>query len=310
VTLGVYRPTGSAPAPAPAPTTTSTTLAPVTTTTTAPEVTTTTTGAPPEVTTTTTAAEVTTTTAAPEPPSVRASSESVSPRRPDGNGIPKVRPPTILLLNGGDGYRRVYETLAQRFAAQGFIVVVGCWYEHPTPLANRPDGIACVDGPAWKGMNSNSVADVDALVAAAVRVPDVDPARLAILGHSYGAGVALLRAANGRPEPVVSSSGFVARAPSRSGGLPTDEYAAEHAGSITAPVFVIHGVADPITPIGQAQALVASMPAGNPAVTDYFVAPASHGFPWQTEPLSNRPGEPMSQRYVEDVSAWLRFELA
>jgi dienelactone hydrolase len=215
----------------------------------------------------------------------------------------------LLILNGGDGFRRVYETLAQRFAAEGFTVIVGCWYEHPTPLAQRANGIACVDGPTWKGMNSSSVADLDALVAAAALVPEVDPTRLAILGHSYGAGVALLRAAKGHTEPVISSSGFVARYPTYDGGMPTDQYAAEVALGIHAAVLVVHGRADPITPLGQAQALVAAMPSANPATPDYFAAPASHGLPWQTEQLSDRPGAPMSQLYIEDISAWVHARI-
>lgn len=311
VTLGVFRPTG------PGPTTTTTTTQPPVTTTTAPEPVTTTTA--PEPVTTTTAPDVTTSTApepvttttAPEPPPDLtpniASTEPSPLTRPPGGS--KGRPPTLLILNGGDGFRNLYETLAQRFAAQGFIVIVGCWYEHPTPLAQRANGIACVNGPSWKGMNAGSVADLDALVSAAGLVPDVDPARLAILGHSYGAGVALLRAANGHNEPVISSAGFVARYPTYDGGLPTDEYATEVAGSINAPVFVIHGMVDPITPVGQAHALVAALRSRNPATVDYFVAPASHGFPWQTEQLNNRPGAPMWQRYIEDISFWAHAQL-
>ena len=303
VTLGVFRPTG--PRPIPPPSTTTSTQPPVTSTqppvtTTQPPVTTTT---APELVTTTTAPEVTTT-SAPEPPPASVGAATPTFVRPTPVG-PKGRPPTLLILNGGDGFRRGYETLAHRFVAQGFIAIVGCWYEQPTPLAKRVNGIACVNGPSWKGMNASSVADLDALVAAAAFVPDVDTARLAILGHSYGGGVALLRAAAGRPEPVISSSGFIARYPTYDGGLPTDQYAAERAGGIHSPVLVIHGRADPITPMGQAYAFVAAMPTSNPPTTDYFAAPASHMFPWQSEQLSDRPGAPMWQLYVQDISAWI-----
>jgi dienelactone hydrolase len=312
VTLGVFNPTASGPL-----TTTSTTQPPVTTTlppvttTTAAEPTTTTTSTP-EATTTTTAGTapepVTTTTTTPGPPPESVGTEpSPSVRPPAG---PKGREPTLLILNGGDGFRSLYETLAERFAAQGFLVIVGCWYEHPTPLAQRANGIACVNGPSWKGMNSSSVADLNALVDAAKLVPGVDPTQFAILGHSYGAGVALLRAATGHDEPVISSSGFVARFPTYDGGLPYDQYAAEVARSIHAPVLVVHGRADPITPIGQAQALVAALPSANPATTDYFMAPASHGLPWQIEQLNDRPGEPMWQRYIEDISFWVHARLS
>jgi dienelactone hydrolase len=210
---------------------------------------------------------------------------------------------TVLLLNGGDGFRRLYETLAQRFADQGLIAVVGCWYEHPSN--DRPDGIACTNGPTWKGMNSQSVADVDAVVTATARIPGVHDHRIVVVGQSYGGGVAMLRAAAGRPEPVVSASGFLARTPVLSPPRPTDEFAAESAGAIVPAVLVLHGVYDPITPIGQAEKFVAALPPSSNKTVIYYDRPASHGFPWQVEELANRPGAPMWQRYVDDIVAWI-----
>jgi dienelactone hydrolase len=215
-------------------------------------------------------------------------------------GRPRV---TVLILHGGDGFRRLYEDLAQRYAAQGFIAIAGCWFQADGPPPNA-DEISCRQGPSWKGMNSSSVADVDALVAAAGQVPGVDPSRLVVAGHSYGAGVALLRAAAGHDEPVVASSGFVASSPLGTAiPLPTDDFATNHAAAIHAPVLILHAATgiDFITPPGQAHALADALAAaGHPAATVYFASPAGHAFPWQA---------PFDTLYTADAAAWINTHL-
>jgi len=213
-------------------------------------------------------------------------------------------PITLLLLNGADGFRRTYEDLAQRFAARGFITVVGCWYDHPYDT-RMSDAIDCADGPTWKGMNQQSIADLDALVAATKHVPGVDASRLVIVGHSYGGGVAALRAAFGRTEPVVTSSGLLARDGFLGIPLVGDEFPADFARNVQSPVLVTQGRADGITPLSMAQAFVANLPPSNPATTIYYDAPAGHAFPWQTESAPDLPGAPLGQRYVDDVSEWI-----
>jgi dienelactone hydrolase len=94
-------------------------------------------------------------------------------------------------------------------------------------------------------MNTAAVADLDALVAATSLVPQVHEDRIVVSGQSYGAGVALLRAAAGRPNPVISVSGFLARTPVLSAPRPTDEFAAESAGAIVPDVLVVHAIHDP-----------------------------------------------------------------
>jgi dienelactone hydrolase len=223
-----------------------------------------------------------------------------------GASVASTSPITVLLLSGADGFRQIYQDLAQRYAAAGFIAIVGCWYEHPA--ANRTvDTIACVDGPTWKGMNAAAVLDVNALVDAARNVPGVDPTRLVIVGHSYGAGVALLRAASGHSEPVVASSGLLARSPFLGAPLTTDQFPIDVASSIHVPVLLVNGDADAITPIGQAQALTVAMTAaGHPPATAVFGAPAGHGLPWQADILSDDPGVAISARYVRDAAAWIK----
>ena len=215
----------------------------------------------------------------------------------------KAAPVTVLILHGGDGFRRLYEDLASRYAAQGFIAIAGCWFEAAGPPPNA-DEIDCRQGPDWKGMNASSVNDVDALVTAALQVPGVDPHRFVVAGHSYGAGVALLRAAGGHNEPVVVSSGFFAPAPlGTAHPLPGDEFASEHAASIHAHVLILHsgtGI-DYITPPGQAQVLAAALTAaGNPPTVVYFPSPSGHAFPWQP---------PFDTQYTGDATDWIHAQL-
>lgn len=210
---------------------------------------------------------------------------------------------TVLLLNGADGLRRQYEELAARLSARGFIAVLGCWYDK-SPSSRAPDAIDCPNGPAWKGMNLASVADVDALAAATRDVPGVDADQIVVAGHSAGGGVALLRAGlESTTEPVISSSGLLAPTLASSS---TDLYAIDHVATIRVPVFVIHGTADPICPVEQARAFVAALEAaGNPAETLYLDAPANHAFPFQGEACGDEPDVALSDRYVREVVAWI-----
>jgi dienelactone hydrolase len=206
---------------------------------------------------------------------------------------------TVVILHGGDGFRRLYEDLAQRYAAQGFIAVTGCWFQADGPPPNA-DEITCQQAPTWKGMNATSAVDVDAVVQAAREVPGVDPNRLVVAGHSYGAGAALLRAAAGHDEPVIVSSGFVAPSPLGTAiPLPTDQFATDHAAQIHAPVLIVHAGTgyDFITPPGQASALANALAAaGHPAVLDFLPAPAGHAFPWQS---------PFDAQYLTTATNWI-----
>ncbi len=214
---------------------------------------------------------------------------------------------TILILSGADGFRRIYEDLAARYAAAGHIAVVGCWYDHDA-VGRAADAIDCVRGPTWKGMNASAVADLDALVAAVQQVPEVNPARFVIHGHSYGAGVALLRAAGGGTQPVIGSSGLYASTPT--GGavpLPTDEFPVDVGASITVPVLLVHAEDDGITLIGQVDAMDAALSASSHVVAK-FPTPALHDLPWQTATLPEEvypPGTEVRAQFLATVVDWL-----
>jgi dienelactone hydrolase len=220
---------------------------------------------------------------------------------------------TILILSGADGFRRVYEDLAARYAAAGHVAVVGCWYDHDA-VGRMPDAIDCVRGPTWKGMNASAVDDVDALVEATRQVPGTDPGRIVLHGHSYGAGVALLRAAEGATEPAIGSSGLYAPTPPGDAvPLPGDEYPIDDVATITVPVLLVHAEVDNITVLGQAQAMEAALSlAGNPPTFAWYPAPARHDLPWGTELLPEDPYPPNTEvraQFLATVLDWLAERL-
>jgi len=215
--------------------------------------------------------------------------------------VPSSTPPvSVLVLHGNDGFRQRYEVLARRFASAGMIGIVGCWFDRPEqPISDAPDATSCSGGPTFKGAQ-RGVPDLNALVDAVAQVTDVDPTHVVLVGHSYGATVALDRAAAGGTQPVVSSAGLLARtppgvAPPAAGDmLPADPGQPER---ITVPLLLAHGEDDPIVPIGQARAferLLADL--GRPPTVQYYAPPAGHSFPFSAS---------FAARFVTDVTAWI-----
>jgi len=228
-------------------------------------------------------------------------------------GVYRPATPLVLILNGADGFRRIYEDLAARIAAAGHVAVVGCWYEKPA-AEQAGDAVACVHGPTFQGARAASVADLDALVAATLGVSGIDPARLVVLGHSYGAAVALLRASGGATEPVAGTSGLYAGDPPPAAPpLPTDVFAVDVASTIAVPVLIVHGEGDAIVPVGQADALVAALTAAGHAPTfSRLASPATHDLPWQDAllPEPDYPaGTTVAAQVLADVLSWLAATL-
>ena len=222
------------------------------------------------------------------------------------------------MLHGGDGLRRRYEDLARGYAAQGDIGVVGCWFDQPEALLGD-DAVSCSGGPTFKGTETGAVADVDTLIAALAQVPiaplapapaTIDVAKLAIVGHSYGAGVALIRAADGpHTEPIVSASGFYAPNPALS-TRPGDRFPIHFVTSITGPVAILHGAADNITLLSDAQAFQNALTtAGHPPTVEIFPAPADHSFPWETNPDVDFPGTTFASRFLIASGDWIDLQL-
>jgi dienelactone hydrolase len=212
--------------------------------------------------------------------------------------------PTVLVLHGADGLRRNHEDLARAYADAGFIGIAGCWFDQPdAPLVHG--AVSCSGGPVFKGTEAGAVADVDTLIAAVARVPGVDASRLAIVGHSYGGAVALMRASDtGATEPIVAASAPLAPAPTSLPLRTGDRYPIDHVDTVDGRVLVIHGRSDPVVPVAQAEAYVAARPATD---VTYYPEPAGHAFPWQTEQYPGAPsGTTFRSQFLADTVTWLR----
>jgi dienelactone hydrolase len=227
-------------------------------------------------------------------------------------------PRTVLVLHGGDGLRRRYEDLARGYALQGDIGVVGCWFDQPEALLGD-DAVSCSGGPTFKGTETGAVADVNTIIAALAQVPiaplvaapaTIDVTKLAIVGHSYGSGVALMRAADGgHTEPIVSSSGFYAPNPALS-TRPGDRFPIDFVSSITGPVQILHGATDNITLLTDAMAFRDALTAAlHPPTYEVFPAPADHTFPWESGPDVDFPGTTFASRFLVASGTWIDLQL-
>ena len=144
--------------------------------------------------------------------------------------------PAVVVLHGTHGFARQYLEWAHDLARGGFIAVAGCWFSGGGGAgANEVTApIPCPDIPALgPGEYPEAVPFVDALVQATRALPGVRADRVALVGHSRGAGAAqqyLL--ADGKVQAVVlHSSGYALKPWIR-------------AAEFTIPVLIMHGTAD------------------------------------------------------------------
>ena len=229
-------------------------------------------------------------------------------------------PRTVLVLPGADGLRRRYEDVARGFAERGDVGIVGCWFDDPAaPLGQ--DAVSCSGGPIFTGTDQAGVASLDTLIAAVGQVPlaplaptpaTVDLGRLAIAGHSYGAAVALVRAATGgHREPIVASSGLYKNDPNVGPPRAGDRYPTDLVRGIDGPVQVLHGAADNIVAITIAHDFVAALGrAGNVPAFEEFPAPADHSFPFSDGAFPGAPpGTTFAKKYLADAGAWIDAHL-
>jgi dienelactone hydrolase len=217
-------------------------------------------------------------------------------------------PPTVLVLHGGDGLRRTHEDLARAYARAGFIGVVGCWFDQPDGALGE-GAVSCSGGPTFKGTSSAAAGDVDSLVHALDHLPEVDTAQIAIVGHSYGGAVALMRASDtGSTQPIIAVSAPLASTPACCPLRKGDRYPLDHAGEINGPVYLMHAEGDPIALVGQAQAFDAARPA---TAVRYYPRPAGHAFPWQTDQIPGAPaGTTFASQFMADSVAWLTLQFS
>lgn len=157
--------------------------------------------------------------------------------------------PAIVVLHGTHGFARQYVEIAHDLSVQtGYVVAAGCWFDGVGQEAETAtiSPIRCPGGPEFAGATQSAWPAVRALTQA-VRQYAGGSAPLAVFGHDRGAEVALQLASSADPsgagiQAVVASSGIYTAIP-RTPDYDTPTPLAL-AGSLAAPVLILHGQAD------------------------------------------------------------------
>ena len=143
--------------------------------------------------------------------------------------------PAVLLLHGTHGFARQYVDWANDLSRGGFIAVAACWFSGgggdadvvtpPIPCPEIP--------PLGPGEYPEAVRFVDALVQATRALPGARADRLALVGHSRGAGATqqYLMARGNVQAAVLHSSGYGLKPWSR-------------AEEFSVPILIMHGTED------------------------------------------------------------------
>jgi dienelactone hydrolase len=143
--------------------------------------------------------------------------------------------PALLILHGTHGFAQEYVRLAQAMARNGIVGVAACWFGPGSGVGMRfITPIPCAGAPAMTAPSSPAAhGRVDALVQAVRTLPGVRRDRVALMGHSRGAGAALYyQIAGGSASALVLNSA----------GYP-DETVGK-ASALKVPILLFHGVAD------------------------------------------------------------------
>lgn len=148
--------------------------------------------------------------------------------------------PAIIILHGTHGFAEEYVELARRFARNGIVGVAACWFSGRRGVGVR--FITPIDCPAAPPLVEATGANrfrtarqtIGALVRSVTALPNVRAGRVAIFGHSRGAGAAL--------DYTLTHPGNVQAAILNSGGYPPE--ISKKAVEVAVPVLLLHGVAD------------------------------------------------------------------
>jgi dienelactone hydrolase len=156
--------------------------------------------------------------------------------------------PAIILMHGAGGNVGFWlDRLAPHLSAAGIALYAPHYFER-TGTA-RADYAAITDGvhvPQW-------LDTLDAAVAFAAQRPNVDPARIALIGISLGAFLSLAFAAGLSASSDPQARHRIRALVDLSGGL-TDPFAGRATRDFP-PTLILHGEADTVVPVSHAHAL-------------------------------------------------------
>ncbi|AMJ62986.1 hypothetical protein AXW83_24190 [Bosea sp. PAMC 26642] len=175
------------------------------------------------------------------------------------DGVGAGRRPAVLLLHGADGITRrsQYQFASAALSAQGYTVLFPHYFELSRERRASYGEIG-TKYPLWLGGLRKVIDEV-------LADPAIDPARFALVGVSLGGALALsLAAQDRRIKAVISYFGF------RPGDL--------DAGKPQAPTLILHGDADRVVPVRNADQIEATLRARGVPVEKHIYPGEGHGF--------------------------------
>lgn len=224
--------------------------------------------------------------------------------------------PAVAIFHGCGGPGQNTARMAGLLASWGYAALV------VDSFSAR--GLKDVCGRNWpsQGDAEARAGDIDAALAWLSKQPEVDPRRLAVMGYSYGGGVALLRALSGRPTPVAPRAVVL---------VYPDCALADALGPrlrVGQPTLLAMGALDDWTPVSRCTAVIDRIVAGRDLVETQVYEGAHHSFDALGLPVRylagvgnrSKPGgccgahygahEPAWKQFVIDVRAFLAKALA
>jgi dienelactone hydrolase len=121
--------------------------------------------------------------------------------------------PAVVLLHGTHGFAREYVQLANEFTKAGLVAIATCWFAPGQGEGTRfitPLKCPASAPPISPHQSKQAMESIDSIMSAVRSLPEVDGKRVALFGHSRGAGVVwnyVLRGGKVRAA-ILNSSGY------------------------------------------------------------------------------------------------------
>ena len=234
---------------------------------------------------------------------------------PNANG----RIPAVAIFHGCGGPGQNTARMAGLLASWGYAALVVDSFS-----ARGLKDICGRNGPSQADAEARA-GDIDAALDWLGKQPGIDPYRLAVMGYSYGGGVAMLRALSAKPRDGAVS-------PARAVVLVYPDCAlADSLGPsvrVRQPILFAMGALDDWTPVSQCKAVIDRIAMGQHLVETRIYEGAHHSFDALGLPVRyldgvgnrSKPGgccgahygahEPAWKQFVEDVKTFLAKTLA
>jgi carboxymethylenebutenolidase len=181
--------------------------------------------------------------------------------------------PAVILLHGA-GYSILasedFEAMCAKLADQGYYADYLEYYSRTNPGTPRLKPDIATQFPIW-------LEEIHDLIASMRKNPAVDSERIALMGFSMGAYLALTYAAQ-HPDDVSAVVDYY-------GGLPR---AFDKDVSEMPPVLILHGDADTMVPISEARALDAALARAARPHQMHIYPGTPHGFNFESTPVYDK----------------------